>query len=133
MGFSVVRLMTSAAFELGRFKGGAKMTIFAGYRGMRAQQREARQPVIEDHFIVPTRFVVTFIAFLALLIEMRIVFAVTAYTCLFQFGIHIAAMTYIARHIAMFTLERIFSLGGVIEHRARPRFRHVTRFAFFAE
>lgn len=102
--------------------------------GMLAQQREARQIVIEEHIVLPGRFVVAIAALDALLALMRIVFRVAVIAGRMQgdveYRFDMAGLTF---DFFVRADERMFGIDVVIEHDGDPFLAHMAGIACVAE
>lgn len=79
--FLLVHILLGMTGITGLFRvlvGGGQVTLFAGGDRMQANQREARQVVIETHFLAPAILIVAVLALLALLAAMSIIVFVAA-------------------------------------------------------
>lgn len=117
----IVRLVAAHALARAVFVGGCQVTRLACGGGVKTDQWEAGQSVIEEHIGVPASLVVASLAFLPLLAAMRIVLrmAIEARPPPL-FGLDRPFVAGRARDLSVFSPKRIFRDSGVVEECALP-------------
>ena len=125
-------LVTFLAGERCVLVGRSAMTFFAGNRRMQADQRKARQFVIERQVPPPIRIIVASFAALAQFALMRIVLAMTGdASCSELVAVEISAMAGVAFDLGVCAPQRKFGLV-VVEMDCLPLALVMTGFAFGA-
>ena len=113
------------------------MTLITGYNRMLADKRKTRQIMIKVCYLFPAQFVMTTLAFFALLSFVHIIQSVTSITICFQLVfMNTALMTYITVELVMLASQRelgVFIMGEITfvpAHRGMARLAFVSVFTF---
>lgn len=126
----IVLAMTGRALQRRIFVGRVGMTVLAGGRGMRAEQREARQVMLEFHLLAPAAFVVAGLAIAPFLAVMDIVGLVAGNTGgLDLLRTHRSGVAGLTGRLDVQAAQRVIGVAVVIEGGLRPFAAAVATFA----
>ena len=117
----IVFAVAGRAVRLRIFIGRAGMAVLARGCGMRTEQGEARQVMLELHLLAPTAFIVAALAIAPFLATMNIVGLVAGKTgSLDLLGAHRAGMAGLASRFGMQSTQRVLGIAVMIEGGLRP-------------
>lgn len=129
----VVHPMAVNAALVGVTEHRAQVTGLAACGGMLANQRKARQVVVEANVLQPGHLAMALIAAFSLLTLVRVVLLVAAVTGAFYLlGFCAERVTCLAGEIVVCAVEREIGIGAVIELGVRPAPDDMATLALFA-